>query len=193
MARNLRTEKIIDEILRYGVTSAALGAAFVAPNILIGLKKPIEKLYEHLDDRERKREVMRVIYYMKNRGYLAGDYEFGLQLTDRAKELLRKRDIEKLETTPQSVWDKRWRIICYDIPVSHSGARRALQEKLHKYGCFHLQSSVLITPFPCLEDIKAIAATYDVSDYISYFEATGLMNEAVLIRRFQKRFPHTKF
>lgn len=193
MGRNLRTEKIINEILRYGIGLSSVGGALLVPNIMTGLKGPLEKLYAHLDDRDKEIEVRRVVYYMKDRGYLAGDYEFGLQITERAKEILRKRDIDSLEIKPQTVWDKKWRIICYDIPISHSAARRALQEKLHTYGCFHLQSSVLITPFPCFDDVKTIAVNYDVAAYVSYFEATKLMNEHLLVRRFQKKFPKTKF
>lgn len=193
MGRNITTEKVIDEILRFAVGIASTGSALFVPNILIGLQKPLDVFYSHLDEREKAREIRRIVYYMKDRGYLAGEYEFGLQITDKAKDILKKREIELLTITPQKVWDKKWRIICYDIPVSHSAARRALQEKLRSYGYFHLQGSVLITPFPCLDDIKTITAAYDVADYVTYFEAINLMNEKVMIRRFQKRFPQTKF
>lgn len=193
MAKTLTTEKVIDEIIRYGTSAAALGSKIIAPNILIALDKPLKTLYQHLDDREREREVRRIIYYMKERGYLAGDYEFGLQLTYKAKRLLHKRDIVTLTISAPNAWDKKWRIVSYDIPNSKSSARRALQEKLHSFGFFHLQSSLLITPFACLEEIKTIAAYYEVSDYLTYFEADSLMNQKLIIKRFQKRFPNTKF
>ncbi|MFZ2494945.1 MAG: hypothetical protein WAW60_04215, partial [Candidatus Saccharimonadales bacterium] len=114
MGRNDTTSQLIDEILRFGAISLALGATMIAPNIMIGLKKPLDSLFQHLDKQEREREIRRTLYYMKERGYLAGEYEHGLQLTDKARERLARIDA-KLIATPQDVWDGWWRIIIYDI------------------------------------------------------------------------------
>ena len=193
MSRNPTTSKIIDEILLFGVTGTALAGGLLAPNLLIALDKPLRKFWKHLDQREKERELQRVIYGMKAHGYLAGEYEHGLQLTQKAKDRLLQIEFDSLAVEPQSVWDKQWRIVIYDIPEARKAARNALTEKLRIYGCFQLQKSTWITPFPCRKDIAAIAANYDVDSYVTYFEATNLDNAAPLIKRFQKKYPHTKF
>jgi hypothetical protein len=86
MSRNPTTSKIIDEILLFGVTGTALAGGLLAPNLLIALDKPLRKFWKHLDQREKERELQRVIYGMKAHGYLAGEYEHGLQLTQKAKD-----------------------------------------------------------------------------------------------------------
>ncbi len=192
MGRNDTTSQLIDEILRFGAISLALGATMVAPNIMIGLKKPLDSLFQHLDKQEREREIRRTLYYMKEREYLAGEYEHGLQLTDKARERLARIDA-KLIATPQDVWDGWWRIIIYDIPNELQSARHALQNELRRYGCYILQRSVYITPFPCIDDIQTLAARCGADKYVTHFEAKNLPNAAAMIRLFKKKYPNTKF
>lgn len=193
MSRDITTSKIIDEILLFSVTGAAIASGLLLPNLLIGLDKPLRKFWKNMDERERKRDLQRVVYGMKERGYLAGEYEHGLQLTDKARKRLVKIEFDALVSQPQSQWDKRWRIIIYDIPEEHKYGRNALTARLRRYGCFQLQKSTWITPFPCRKDIELITTRFAVDEYVTYFEAIHLDNAAPLIRRFQKKYPDTKF
>jgi hypothetical protein len=156
MARSETTSLFIDDVIRFGVVAATTGAVILAPSIMIALDKPLSKLLTHLNRRDdelsRQREVKRVISYMKSQGYLAGDYEHGLQVTAKAKKRLASREAA-LTAQPPAVWDKKWRIIMYDIPNTHTSARHEIRRKLRAYGCFHLQRSVLITPFACFDDV----------------------------------------
>ncbi len=197
MARNETTSIVIDEIIRLVAMSATLGATLLAPNILLGLEKPLNRLFTHLDVRDRElakqREVKRIIRYMKSQGYLAGDYEHGLKLTKKAQQRIAQRDIDTLQTTVPEKWDNIWRIVVYDIPNSFTENRREIQRRLRFYGCFQLQRSVLITPFPCFEDIATLAARCNVEQYLTYFETTKLANDRPLIARFAKKYPKTRF
>lgn len=183
---------MVDEIIRYGTLGLTVGAALLAPNIMIALDKPLKRLYRHLDNNERERELRRIMYYMKERGYLVGKYEHGLQLTDKARARLLKSDSE-LSATPQQVWDGWWRVIIYDIPEEHKSARQMLQTKLRDYGCYILQRSVYVTPFPCLEDINTMAARCEVDEFVTYFEAKNLANDKAMLRLFKKKYPTTIF
>lgn len=180
-------------VIRFGATGATLTAALLAPNAIRGLEAPLQKLFNAMDKRERQRELQRVIRYMKQRGYLAGSYEHGLQLTEKSRRRLARLELEDLQVASQPAWDKRWRVIIYDIPEAHKQARTTLAAKLHHFGCFQLQKSVWITPFPCHDDIAQLCAYYAVDQYVTYFEALNLDNETVLLRRFKKKYPATRF
>jgi DNA-binding transcriptional regulator PaaX len=193
MSRNPTTSKIIDEILLFSVTGAAMAGSLLIPNLLIGLDKPLMKFWKHMDKRQKEHELQQIIYGMKSRGYLVGEYEHGLQLTEKARHRLQKIGFEALQATPHKRWDKLWRIVIYDIPEEHKAARNALTQKLRNYGCFQLQKSTWITPFPCREDIATITAHFGVDTYVTYFEAIHLDNAAPLIRRFRKKYPDTRF
>lgn len=184
---------MIDEIIRFGTTVGVVAVGMALPNLLLALDKPLKKLNKTLNEREREREARRIIYYMKERGYLVGDYDHGLQITDKARKRYAKSQEEKLLIKPQDVWDHHWRIIIYDIPETHAGARHAFLRELRQYGCVLLQRSVMITAFPCLEDIETIASQLRIDQYVTFFEAQNLANEKLLIERFKKQFPNTKF
>ena len=191
MGRNDSTSKLIDEVLRFGVTTAAVGGILVLPGLAVALEKPIAALFDRLDKRSRERELRRVLYYMKEQNYLSGDYLHGLQLTDKAKQRLKQRSA--YEITPTERWDKRWRVIIYDIPEKHKASRDKLTHFLRLSGCYQLQRSTWITPFACRDVIETICAKLHVDEYISYFEALNLDNEQALLDHARARYPHTKF
>ncbi|MGB3023993.1 MAG: hypothetical protein WBB39_04300 [Candidatus Saccharimonadales bacterium] len=191
--QKLTTGKVIDEIIKYSATASAFSAALIAPNILIAVDKPLASLYSHLDRRERDRQAMRIIYYMKSRGYLAGDYEHGLQLTAKSKCRLTKITYRERIIVQPAMWDGIWRVIIYDIPKKKSAARHGLAATLRSAGCFLLQKSTWITPFDCRDTIASIAAEYNVDEFVSYMEVIRLDNDVVLRRRFAKKYPLTNF
>lgn len=187
------TGKIIDEIIRFGVGGTALAAGMALPGLLIGLEKPLAKFLDVMDERDKQRELRRIIYQMKEKGLLAGTYEHGLQVTDKARRRLERADIRDLCVRPAPRWDGKWRIVIYDIPEAHASARQALTICLRAYGCFQLQKSTWITPFPCRDDIVALSAYHSVDKYVTYFEATHLDNAKPLIARFARKYRTTRF
>lgn len=193
MSRNAVTSKVVDEVIRFGALGGMIGSVIIAPGMARALDKPLQKLWRNLDARERERRLRKVIYKMKENGYLAGQYEHGLRITQKAKDRLAKVELDKLAAKPQARWDKKWRIIIYDIPEEHKQARNALAARLRMYGCSQLQKSTWITPFPCRNDIEAITSQYGINQFISYFEAINLENAAPLLRRFRKKYPNTSF
>ena len=191
MGRNDSTSRVIDEVIKFSVTTAAVGGIIALPGLALGLEKPLAALFNHLDKRSRERELRRVLYYMKEQNYLSGDYLHGLQLTDKAKQRLKQRSA--YEITPAETWDKRWRVIIYDIPEKHKTSRDKLTHFLRLSGCYQLQRSTCITPFACRDVIETICARLHVDEYISYFEALNLDNEHALLEHVKARYPYTKF
>lgn len=55
MARNETTSMVIDDIIRFGAMAATVGAMMLAPNILIALEKPLDKLFNHLDTKAARK------------------------------------------------------------------------------------------------------------------------------------------
>jgi DNA-binding transcriptional regulator PaaX len=187
------TTKIVDEIIRFGSFGVFVSAGLLLPNLVQALDKPLHKLFAKMDERERAREIRRAVYYMKSRGYLAGDYEHGLQLTDKARRRLDRIRLSDVTIKPQDNWDKSWRIVIYDIPEKHAFARQNLTRQLRVIGCFQLQRSTWITPFPCREEISALCSQYHIDKYVTFFESHWLDNASGLLKRFQIKYPHTKF
>lgn len=193
MSQNLRTAKLVDEVVRFGAYAGVAAATILAPNIIQVLDKCLRKLDKTLNAREREREALRIVAYMKQRGLLAGDYEHGLKITEKARKRFEKIELDELRIKSQPTWDGMWRIVIYDIPEKKKYARDALGSLLRQIGCFQLQKSTWITPFPCASELETICVRHDVDQYVSYFEAKQLSNAKVLIGRFRKKYPSTHF
>lgn len=186
MEKRDRTAAIVDGILNLAITGSAIAAGLLIPNLLIGLEKPLNVFWKHLDKRQRERELRRVVSYMKSNNLLRGDYEHGLQITAKGRERLKKVGFEKLLITAPKTWDKKWRIVFFDIPESKKYARDMLTSKLKLLGFYQLQKSAWVHPFPCREIIEKVAAYYGVDSYVSYVDVTYIDNQEKLKERFKK-------
>ena len=188
MEKRDKTAAVVDGILRLTVTSSAIAAGLLIPNLLVALDKPLQKYWKHLDKRARERELRRVITYMKSRKLITANYEHGLQITDKGRARLEKTEIHKIKIKRPSHWDKKWRMVFYDIPEDHKIARNALVQKLRMLSFYQLQKSVWVHPFPCRESIEKICSYYEIDSYVSYIETGFIDNQRELKRKFRSLF-----
>lgn len=59
-------------------------------------------------------------------------------------------------------WDKKWRLVIFDIPTYQKNAREALRHKIKEMGFYPLQKSVFITPYPCEDEIDFISSVFEI-------------------------------
>ncbi|OGM98217.1 MAG: CRISPR-associated endonuclease Cas2 [Candidatus Yanofskybacteria bacterium RIFCSPHIGHO2_01_FULL_41_21] len=69
-------------------------------------------------------------------------------------------------TKYRGLWDKKWRIIIFDIPQDMHQARIKLRKKLQSIGCVMLQKSVFVFPYECHEEIGDICESLEIGDYV---------------------------
>lgn len=123
---------------------------------------------------------------MRRQNLIADNYEHGLEITVKARKRLMKADLGNLTIPAPDEWDRKWRILFYDIPEKHKYARHVLSNRLGLLGMRQLQRSIWVHPFPCEEPVQAIAVANDVSKYITYIEAEKINNQAALVHKFSK-------
>lgn len=186
MARDNNTSAIIDGIIRVLTFTGVAGAALVAPQIVQALDKPTSKLIDHLDDRAKQREVERLVRYMKRQGLIRGDYEHGLQVTEKAARRLRSQPY-KFDIERPRQWDKHWRMVLYDIPEKQKAARNEVSKQLREVGFWQLQRSVWIFPYSCREEIAKLAVQHRVDQFITYIEINYIDNQDALIEKFRAK------
>ena len=107
---------------------------------------------ELIDFRELKDGSVRIV--LASKGKQAGER---IVLQD-------KLDAMKLNTSHR--WDRKWRLVIFDIPHKHKKGRDALARKLRDLGMYPLQKSVYITPYPCENEINFITSIFEVQKYV---------------------------
>ena len=185
MGRNDTTSAVVDGVLKLILTASTVGSVLVAPNALIAFDKPLRRIFDKLDSREREREMRRVIKYMKWQGLINGDYDHGLQITKRGRKRLDRVNIETITIDRSVRWDKKWRLVLYDLPKRYKVARTSVPKKLRELGFYQLQRSVWIFPHECRKEIEAISSHYKVYKYVSYIETGNIDNESLLKKKFR--------
>ncbi|MBI2635576.1 MAG: CRISPR-associated endonuclease Cas2 [Parcubacteria group bacterium] len=106
-------------------------------------------------------------------------------LTEKGKKKVIAFDLDNMAVKKPAFWDKKWRVVTFDVPESKRPARNALRDKLSDLGFYSLQKSVFVYPYNCLDEIEFIAEIFQVRPYVRFFEATKITNESELKLHFE--------
>lgn len=170
-------EIILSALLAVGVVSVAIAA----PNAV-----QIFKYFTPKSATDRMR-IKRSLARLERTGLI--EYAPGGKglfiLTKKGKEKALRYSVEQMEITPQKTWDKKWRLIMFDIPEEKKQARRAINLVLKKIGCVQYQKSVFITPFPCKKEVDFVGECFGVRDSIRIIVAIEVEGAEFLKKAFK--------
>ncbi len=116
----------------------------------------------------------------------SGDNKIKIELTHKGKLLVREYNLDNLKLNKPKIWDKKWRIIMYDIPDYHKKARDAFRFKIKQLGLYPLQKSVWVSPYDCLPEIEFLCAIFDIDINSHVYQITT--NEVSKEREIKKWF-----
>jgi DNA-binding transcriptional regulator PaaX len=94
-----------------------------------------------------------------------------IHLDEKGKMRWLQYQFNDLQLKTPKRWDKKWRIVLFDISESKKRIRDALRKKLKKLGFLEFQKSVFIYPYPCQGEINFIINFFDIEDCVYYLEA----------------------
>lgn len=84
----------------------------------------------------------------------------------------------------QKKWDRKWRIVAFDIPERLSGWRDAVRRLLKRAGFVQFQQSIWIFPHDCAELVQLIQCESKLSEHILY----GVLERIEREEKFKKIF-----
>ena len=78
-------------------------------------------------------------------------------------------------------WDKKWRVVIFDIPEELRSARKRLRGRLKHFGFFQLQKSVFVFPYPCEKELADICKSLKISNYVDILvaESPGFQEDEI--------------
>ena len=160
--------KIVLALIAIG---GVVAVAAIAPNVFSIL--PTKKF--------SNRKVQNALAGLKRRGFVEvireKDGKEVVRITSRGETRIREFELDNLAVRKPWRWDKKWRIVIFDIPNKHRNAREALRGKIKKLGFYPLQKSVWVYPYPCEEEIMFIANTFGVLPFVEILESKIIINE----------------
>jgi len=159
--------------------TGAIMITAASPYFLINLAKAYlkNKNYKNYD----KRKIAQAFSYLKRNGLIILKEEQGkitAELTENGKRKIKQYQFEELKIAKPESWDKKWRIVIFDIPEKRKkAAREALRSKLIDLNFFQLQKSVWIHPYPCENEIQLTAEIFGVTRFINIIIANKILND----------------
>ncbi|HEY4508745.1 MAG TPA: hypothetical protein VJC13_00465 [Candidatus Paceibacterota bacterium] len=173
-----RKENIQKAILTTVKVAGLLTVATVAPNSIKYLKSL------GIVPNKRQKEVIG-----KSRDRLIDNgllkYENGfLSLTKKGEVKIQILEQQDWKTDIPRKWDKKWRMLIFDIPEGRRPLRDKIRRTLFSIGFLRLQDSVWIYPYPCEDLVNLLKADFKVGKDLLYLIVDFIEND----KNFRKTF-----
>lgn len=186
-----RYGKITKDALLALALVGVFAVAATSPHFLINITRAIikfkkyNKKYNNFDERTLARSLSGLnknkIIILKEAGS-----KFTAKLTEKGKRVVREILFDEMKIEKQKIWDKKWRIVIFDIPENKRRRMRdAMRQKLQKIGFFQLQKSVWVCPYPCEKEIQLICEIFQVNPFVNIITAENIYNDDALRRYFK--------
>ena len=140
-------------------------------------------------DKYRRRNQLRsVASRLASRGLIRFVDKNGrtyLEITPAGKKILEfEREKAALARRVGKRWDKRWRMIIFDIPERYRKTRDKLRWMLKSLGFYQLQGSVWVYPYDCEEIATLLKADLKVGSNVLYTIVERIEYDKRLLRHF---------
>lgn len=171
ISENKTARSILNATLAIMATGGIITLGVMAPGLLTEINKISRR--KRKEKTEKYREIWRNFNSLKKKGNLEfvkeEDGYLFYRFSEKGKNKVRKFIIDELQINAPKEWDKKWRLIIFDIPEKKRNARVALRKKLNDMGFYQCQKSAWIHPFPCLEEIEFVKDVFNIKPFVKIF------------------------
>lgn len=181
--KNLDYKEII---LKSVLTVGIIGVALIAPNAL----QVIKFLEKDKGYKERKYSLNKKIFILQKQGYIYFVNRDGKKfatLTAKGKKEIDKYLLGDLQIKKPKKWDRKWRIVSFDVKNTRTPLRNLLRHHLKRLGFVQYQKSIWIHPYECEEVIIMMKSYFKFGKEVMYIVAEYLENDKDLRKHFKLR------
>ena len=108
-----------------------------------------------------------------------------VEITDAGRRVLALEEQKMaLQTRAKRRWDKRYRMVIFDIPEKRNSVRVQLRRTMRECGFMRLQDSVWVYPYDCEEIISLLKAELGIGKDVLYVIVEQIENDAWVKKHF---------
>jgi len=107
-----------------------------------------------------------------------------LRLTSMGEKELRMLTLKEYLHDTKRKWDKKWRVLIFDIPERRSNVRQQIRNTLRALGFVRLQDSVWVYPYDCEDLITLLKADFRIGDAMLYMIVDTIERDGALRKHF---------
>ena len=105
------------------------------------------------------------------------------RITEKGEQML-QLETQKVTMTRKRRWDRRWRIVIFDIPERRRSVRSKLRRYMQEYGFVRLQDSVWVYPHDCEDLVALVKANFRIGADVLYLIVERLEHDKHLREHF---------
>lgn len=153
--------EIVKDIMKGLLTSGAIIIAAQSPYFIRNVLKEYKNWKKY-----PKKKVADTFSNLRKQGYIEIEREnkqIYIRLTEEGKKRAGMYQIGALEIKKPRKWDKKWRLVIFDIAQLKKTYREAFRGKIKELGFFCLQKSVWVHPFDCRAEIELLRDFFGLS------------------------------
>jgi len=159
--RKSRSE-IVKDVLGWLVVAGSISVAATSPYFILNLLKGFKKGRKY-----SRKKVYDTFYNLRRQGLIKVEernHQIYISLTEEGRKKASWLQIDSLKISKPKKWDRKWRIVIFDISQLKKLYREAFRGKLKELGFRSLQKSVWIYPFGCLAEIELLKEFFGLSE-----------------------------
>ena len=177
--RRARRGEIQKIILSTVAAAGVLSIALLAPNSLkmlkaLGISTSVRK--NEVVNASRKRLIASGLLEYTPQGFLV--------LTKRGEKRLRWLELYDYKFKKPKRWDRKWRVLIFDIKEERKSTRNKIRQTLTVIGFTRLQDSVWVYPYDCEDLITLLKADFKVGKDLLYLIVDSIENDSWLKKHF---------
>lgn len=155
-----------------------------SPRTSFKIIKGIKKEWEEIGKQALRRAIKKLYEskLVKEKENLDGTTT--LLLTDKGKQRALTYNFDEIKIKKPKQWDKKWRIVLFDIPKNKKKIRETLRGHLNNLEFYQFQKSVFIHPYDCKDEIEYIIEVYNIRKFVRFIIAESIDNELHLKHHF---------
>ncbi len=190
MPKRVKKGAIVKKILLTVAATAAAGGFVLALAAMPGLGVVAHSFIQWYknQDRQGRYRIRKTFERLRQERLIemneTSDGKTKIILTEEGKKKVLEYRFEDIKIEPMKKWDKKWRMVIFDIPEHHKKARNALRDKLRELEFYQLQKSVWIHPYECRDEINFIIEFFNISSYVRMAEVNHFDGDKLIKEKF---------
>ena len=153
---------IVKDVLYWLLMTGAVYLAASSPYFARNLWREYERWKKY-----PKKRVSDTFYNLKKQGLIEikkQGPQIYINLTEEGKKKASFLQINDLRINQPKRWDRKWRLVIFDIAQLKKVYREAFRGKLKELGFSQLQKSVWIHPYDCVSEIDILKEFFGLTD-----------------------------
>ena len=134
------------------------------PSVIVSQPQAIGIKIDKVKIRNGIRNLNREKFIRKKQNY---DGSIAVSITEKGRLRVLSMRFKNLKDKKE-VWDKRWRMVAFDIPEEYKKGRNALRYRLRTAGFHEFQESLFLYPYDCKREIDDFVKLFKLEKYVRF-------------------------